>query len=168
MTINQIASIGQLSVGSHGHGVTGKGLWAELELIGEAECLDLLKGSLLFYVHLSIAFPEILSKLPSVLLEYFICLKVFLRRCRWVEWTQAVSAHHWVLCGQGESKLDVQLFYILFSRTMRSKPCSCRGLIHLYSLWFLFFWQANHVQLQDLRILVMPKNLTDIKDQVLD
>ena len=61
MTMNYIASIGQLSVGSHGHGVTGKGLWAELELIGEAECLDLLKGSLLFYVHRSIALLWILS-----------------------------------------------------------------------------------------------------------
>lgn len=59
--MNYIASIGQLSVGSHGHGVTGKGLWAELELIGEAECLDLLKGSLLFYVHQSIALLWILS-----------------------------------------------------------------------------------------------------------
>ena len=71
MTINQIASIGQLSVGSHGHGVTGKGLWAELELIGEAECLDLLKGSLLFYVHRSIALPWILSKLSSVSVRVF-------------------------------------------------------------------------------------------------
>ena len=158
MTINQIASIGQLSIGSHGHGVTGKGLWAELELIGEAECLDLLKGSLLFYVHRSIAL---------YLLEYLICSKEFLRRCRWVEWTQAVSPHHWILRGQGESKLYVQLFYILFSRTRRSKPCSCWGLIHLYSLRLFFFWQANHMQIQDLRILVMPKNLTDIKDQVL-
>ena len=75
MTSNQIASIGQLSLGSHGHGVTGKGLWAELELIGEAECLDLLKGSLLFYVHRSIAFPEILSKLSSESVRAFDLLK---------------------------------------------------------------------------------------------
>ena len=71
MTIDQIASIGQLSLGSHGHGVTGKGLWAELELIGEAECLDLLKGSQLFYVHRSIALPWILSKLSSVSVRVF-------------------------------------------------------------------------------------------------
>ena len=75
MRINQIASIGQLSVGSHGHGVTGKGLWAELELIGEAECLDLLKGLLLFYVHLSIALPWILSKLSSASVRVFDLLK---------------------------------------------------------------------------------------------
>ena len=55
--------------------MTGKGLWAELELIGEAECLDLLKGSLPFYVHLSIAFPEILSKLPSVSVRVFYLFK---------------------------------------------------------------------------------------------
>ena len=51
--------------------MTGKGLWAELELIGEAECLDLLKGLLLFYVHLSFALPWILSKLSSVSVRVF-------------------------------------------------------------------------------------------------
>ena len=73
--MNYIASIGQLSVGSHGHGVTGKGLWAELELIGEAECLDLLKGSLLFNVHRSIALLWILSKLSSASVRVFDLLK---------------------------------------------------------------------------------------------
>ena len=75
MTINQIASIGQLSLGSHGHGVTGKGLWAELELIGETECLDLLKGLLLFYVLRSIALSWILSKLSSASVRGFDLLK---------------------------------------------------------------------------------------------
>ena len=32
------------SVGSHGNGVTGKGLWAELEFMEEAECKKMLKG----------------------------------------------------------------------------------------------------------------------------
>ena len=30
----------------------------------------------------------------------------------------------------------------------------------------ILFSQANHMQMQDLRLLVMPKNLSDVKDQV--
>ena len=153
MTINQIASIGQLSVGSHGHGVTGKGLWAELELIGEAECLDLLKGSLLFYVHLSIAFPEILSKLPSVSVRVFYLFKSISKalpmsgvntgsfcpplsfvRPRWIK-IRCSTVLHFVFPHNAKQALFLSRTYpslfFMISLLLTGKPCATTGLANL-------------------------------------
>ena len=92
---------------------------------------------------------------------YISCItlwKGIFRRCRGVDWAQAVSPFHWVLCCQGF------LFFIHLSN-FHSK-LNHTNVSKNIIIWSFLLRQVSHMQMQDLRILVMPKNLRDVKDQV--